>query len=456
MKTQILLASLLLASSVVPLNATAQSAQSKSPQPPTSVPAPNSPGAPASAAAPQMLTLQQAEALAIQNHPQIQAAMYQATAAQAEVTETKSAYYPMAFGSLTGVDAENNSRVAAGALNNPIIYNRYSNGVSVTQFITDFGRTHELVKSSSLHAEAEKENVVTSRADVLLEVDQAYFNTLKAQALLVVAQQTVKERQLVSDQVTELEKNKIKSGLDVSFANVDLAQAQLLLVQAQNNLDASYAELSMALGYGEEKSFKLVENPLPPAPPANFADLLLQAIQNRPELISLRLDANSAHSYALAERDLWFPTVSAAGAAGLTPVGADQLAPRYAAAGFNVNIPLFNGHLFGALRSEADANARAQDQNLRAKQDRIVRDVRTAWLNANSSFQNLSITEQLLSAANQALDLAQSRYKLGLSSIIELSQAQLNQTQAQIVEASAKYDYDNSISVLNYQIGALH
>ena len=76
----------------------------------------------------------------------------------------------------------------------------------------------------------------------------AYFNALKAQAVLQVAQETVKDRQLVSDQVTEMEKNKLKSGLDVSFANVDLAQAQLLLVQAQNDLQASYAELSAALG----------------------------------------------------------------------------------------------------------------------------------------------------------------------------------------------------------------
>jgi outer membrane protein len=406
--------------------------------------------------APQTLTLQDAEKIAIQNHPQIQAATYQALAAKAEVTESKSAYYPMANGSLTGVYAENNSRIAAGALNNPIIYDRYSNGVTVSQLVTDFGRTHELVKSSNLHAQAAQENVTTSRADVLLGVDQAYFGVLRAQALLTVAQETVKDRKLVADQVTELEKNKIKSGLDVSFANVDLSQAQLLLVQAQNDLDASYAQLSMALGYSEQKTFTLSEAPLPPAPPANFSDLLDQAIKNRPELISLRLDANSAHSYALAERDLWYPTLSAAGAAGLTPERVDQLAPRYAAAGFNVNIPLFNGHLFGALRSEADAKARAEDQTLRSEQDQIVRDVRTAWLNANSGFQRLSLTEQLLAAANQALDLAQSRYKLGLSSIIELSQAQLNQTQAEIAEASAKYDYETQISTLNYQIGALH
>ncbi len=410
----------------------------------------------ASAQTAQTLTLQQAEQIAIQNHPRIQAANYLASAAKSQVVEAKSAYYPTVYGSLTGVDSENNSRIAAGALNNPVIYERYANGLTVNQLITDFGRTHELVKSSSYHAKAEEENVVATRADVLAAVDDAYFAVLKAQAVLTVAQQTVKERHLVSDQVTALQQNKIKSGLDVSFANVDLAQAKLLLIQAQNDVESSFAQLSAALGYARERPFQLVEQPLPPAPPADVDQLIQQAMANRPELIGRRFDVDSAHSYATAERDLWFPTLSAAGSAGLTPEGANQLAPRYAAAGFNLNIPIFNGRLFNALHSEATSRSRAEDESLRDLQDRIARDVRTAWLNANSAYQRLDVTNQLLAQSNQALDLASSRYKLGLSSIIELSQAQLNQTQAQIEQASAKYDYEAQLSELNYQIGALH
>jgi outer membrane protein len=403
----------------------------------------------------QKLSLHDAEQIAIQNHPQIQEATYLASAAKAQVTQAKSAYYPTASGSMTAVGAENNSRIAAGALNNPIIYDRYANGLTVNQLVTDFGRTHELVKSSNYHAQAEGENVVTSQADVLLAVDQAYFAVLKAQALLTVAQETVKERQLVADQVTALAQNQIKSGLDVSFAKVDLAEAQLLLIQAQNDLDASYAQLSAALGYADQRKFQLTEQPLPTAPPSDLNALIQEALANRPELISQRLNSQSAHSYATAERDLWFPTISAAGAAGLTPVGADQLALRYAAGGVNVNIPIFNGHLFGALHSEASSRARAEDEGLRDLQDRIVRDVRTTWLNANSAYQRLTVTDQLLAQANLALDLATSRYKLGLSSIVELSQAQLNQTQAQIAQTSARYDYQTQLSVLHYQIGSL-
>jgi outer membrane protein len=410
----------------------------------------------ASAQTDQNLTLSDAEKIAIQNHPKIQAAMYSATAAEAQVTQARSAYYPMAYGSLTGVEAESNSRVAAGGLNNPIIYDRYANGVTVNQLITDFGRTHQLVKSSNFHAQAQQANVVTSRADVLLQVDQAYFSVLKAQAVLTVAEQTVNERQLVADQVRVLEKNKIKSGLDVSFANVGLAQAQLLLIQAQNDLQASFAELSTALGYSDQRTFQLSEEPLPPAPPSDVTGLIQQALKDRPELVSQRFEVNSAQSYTTAERDLWFPTISAVATAGLVPVAQEPLAPRYAAAGFNVNIPLFNGFLYSSLRDEANSRARVQEQHLRDLQNRIVRDVGRAWLGAKSAYQRLAVTDQLLKEANGALDLAQSRYNLGLSSIVELSQAQLNQTQAQIEQASAKYDYAIQISVLNYQFGNLN
>jgi outer membrane protein len=260
----------------------------------------------------------------------------------------------------------------------------------------------------------------------------------------------------VADQVSALAKNQLKSTLDVSFANVNLAQAQLLLVQAQNDLQASYAELSTALGYGDQRTIEPAEEPMPAAPPADFSQLIQQALRDRPELIGQRLDVNSAKSYATAERDLWMPTISAVGTAGLVPYREDELASRYAAAGFNVNIPIFNGHLYGALRNEADARARAQEQYLRDLQNRIIRDVRTSWLTANSGFQRLSLTDQLLQEATQALDLAQTRYKLGLGSIVELSQAQLGITEAQIEQASAKYDYQLQLSALNYQLGALH
>ncbi len=402
------------------------------------------------------LTLKDAEALALRNHPLLQAATFEAEAANQVSREQKSAYYPTAIGSLTGAGAMSNSRIAAGFLNNPIIYNRYSNGLEINQLITDFGRTSNLVASARLGAKAASESAQQTAQDVLLAVNRAYFGVLRGQAVLKVAEETVKARQILADQITTLEKNKLRSLLDVSFAEVDLAQAQLLLVQAQNNEKASYAELATALGLANPQPFDLAEEPLPPAPPADPTDLIVQALQDRPDLSSARFGHEAALRYARAERDLWMPTISATGEAGLTPAYQVPLSDRYAAAGINVNIPVFNGFLFSARHQEANLRAKAADQSMRDLADRISRDVRTAWLDAGTAYQRLAVTAQLLKEATLALDLAQGRYKLGLSSIVELSQAQLNLTQAQIADSSAKYDFQIQSAVLSYQIGQLH
>jgi len=406
-------------------------------------------------APPQQLTLKIAEAMALRNHPLLQAANYDAQAANQVAREQKSAYYPTATGNITGAGAISNSRIAAGYLNNPSVYNRESNGLEVHQLITDFGRTSNLVGSARLGAKAASESAAQTQQDVLLAVNRAYFSVLRAQAVLKVAQETVTNRQVLADQVTTLEKNKLKSMLDVSFAGVNLAQAQLLLVQAQNDQNAATAELANALGLSNSQPFDLDEEPMPAAPPADPTDLIAQALQTRPDLASARFTHDAAIRYARAERDLWMPTVTATGAAGITPAYEAPITDRYAAAGINVSIPIFNGFLFSARHQEANLRAKAVDEGMRDLADRISRDVRTAWLDAGTAYQRLDVTAQLLKQAGLALDLAQGRYKLGLSSIVELSQAQLNLTQAQIADTSARYDFQIQSAVLSYQVGRL-
>ena len=81
--------------------------------------------------------------------------------------------------------------------------------------------------------------------------------------------------------------------------------------------------------------------------------------------------------------------------------------------------------------------------------------MRVAFLDAQNSFERIGLTSQLLDQAQQSLELAQTRYQLGISAIVELSQAQLNLTSAQIAANSAKYDYQSRRSVLDFEIGTL-
>jgi outer membrane protein len=402
------------------------------------------------------LTLEQAEAMAVRNNPDVSEALLNAAAANQVTLEVRSAFFPTVFGSVTGVSALNNSAVAAGALTNSSVYSRLASGVTAGQLISDFGRTSNLTASARLHAEGRADAARATRAQIVLQTDRAYFSALRASAVLRVAKETVAERQTVADQVTALANANLKSGLDVSFAKVNLSDAKLLLLSAQNDLRAAYADLSTALGAREQQQvYELSEPTSLGAPPTEAAPLIQASLQARPDAQSARADYNAAVRFSAAEADLRKPTVSGLATAGVAPEHADQIKDRYVAAGVNMNIPIFNGHLFAARQSEAELRAQAQAQTLRSLENQIAHDVTTAFLNAGTAYERLALTAELVEQAALSLDLAQARYNLGLSSIVELSQAQLNLTSAQIAGSTAKFDYDLQRAVLDYQMGVV-
>jgi outer membrane protein len=412
--------------------------------------------APAGDAQPvQSLTRAQAEALALKKNPQITVARLQALVSYQAVREQRSALLPTAYLNLTGVGSDPGSRITAGALNNSIIFPRAAAGAAVSQLVTDFGRTHNLVASSEFQAKAQDESAAATTADIILAVDQTFFNTLETQALVTVAQQTVAARQTLVDKIQALTDAKLRSDLDLSFAKVDAARARLLLLEAQNNYQASQATLSALLGFNDKQNFQLVEdgattNP----PPLDVLALITEALAQRPEVLALRNEVQSAEKFGHAEHDLWLPNVSALGVVGLAPVRNENLSSWYGAAGVNVSIPLFNGFLFNARAKTADLQTSIDRQKLTDLQDNIARDVRNSWQDSNRAFERLSVTRQLEEQASLALDLAQSRYNLGLSSIVEFSQAELQKTEADISDTDARYQYRLTQIVLAYTIGA--
>jgi len=213
----------------------AQSTRLQTP-PSQAVPAPVTtptppPQIPRQAAGPTVkLNLQDAESLALRNHPQVLAAQHEQQAMGQRVNEAKAAYYPVLTGEMTGSQGNPQARIGAGFLSTSRLFNRIGDGFILNQLITDSGRTPNLVATSRFQATAAQQNYEATRYDVLLRVNEAYFGTLRAQAMVKVAQQTVATRQLIVDQITTLYNNKLRSELDVSFVDVNLSEAQLLLL----------------------------------------------------------------------------------------------------------------------------------------------------------------------------------------------------------------------------------
>jgi outer membrane protein len=408
-------------------------------------------------ATPKNVTLDQAEAIALRQAPLLGRAFFDTQAAQQVTREVRSGLFPQVVGDVVAVGTSGtNIRIgASGGLNNPTILNRQSNGINISQLIFDFGRTQNLTAAAKFEAlsEAQREELV--KAQVLLQVDRSYFNVLKAQALLRVANETASSRQVVYDEIAALTKNKLKSDLDQTYAQAILEQASQLVLQAKNAVEVAYAELSEAMGFHAVQKFSLSDQPPMKFPEGNVGSLVANALQNRPEVVALRDQVLGAQKEAAAAKDARFPRIEALGSLGRTTVGDPGVYGDYAAAGIDVEVPLFTGGLLSARQKEATSRASAEQKSLEQEENQVVEEVNSSWLDTFTALKNIGVAEQLAASASQALELATAQYRAGETSIIELSQAQLNALQAEISAASAKFDYQIDRVELDYQTGTL-
>ena len=405
---------------------------------------------------PQTLTLKEAHEIALKKHPRITVADLKLLAAKQSVRQAQSALLPTITGSLGAAAASRDSaRIVTNTLTSSTVLDRSSASVLVSQLVTDFGRTVHLTRSSKLKAGAEERNVEAVRALLLLQVDGAYFGALEAKSLVEVADDTVKTRRLLRDQIATLTKNQLRSELDASFAEVNYQEALLLESKAQNDLQSSYASLAALLGQPRTASFRLSDSVPRPDLPRSISALMSLAVENRPDLQRLRLEHDSATEFAKAEAALNRPSLSVQGTAGVLPWRDKSLNHDYAAAGFVMNFPFFSGGLNTARRMEAELRMQAAAATLRDEENNAMRDVRLAWLATKNAQERAAITTKLLEQARKSLALAQARYDVGSSSIVELSQAQLSLTSAEITHTNARYEYLIRRSLLDYQTGTL-
>jgi outer membrane protein len=406
------------------------------------------------------ITRSEAECIALKNNPRITASRLLALAAGQVTRQTRAGYLPQVYGAITAAKAEDGSRIGAGALTDSRLYTHAGTGGTLSQLITDFGHTNELVASNKLQQKAEDQTALATEQDVMLAIDQAFYRLLNAQSLLDVARSTVQARADVQGLTQALTKSALKSTLDLNIASADLSQSQLLQLDAENGVSSASAALAEVLAAPANTLYRAVEEGgEPPSPPAtdNVRALNAEAQSQRPDLQALRLDAQAYQKLARADQLQHLPVISALATGGITPVGPDGVfVPHwYASGGVNLSIPIFTGFRIEAQAQEARFRQQATEKQSEELSNTIARDVRVAVLNAETAFRRIGVTDQFRSQTAQALALAQTRYKLGLSSIVELSQAQLQSTQAEVAAVNARYDYLLSLRLLEYAQGQL-
>ncbi len=404
------------------------------------------------------LGLQQATEIALRNHPFVQEATAGLLAAGARTEQARSLYYPQVYANADGAagSARINPRFVtpAGGLLQPNL-SAYTAGVLASQRIYDFGFTQNLVESSLFSERAQEEAVGARQALVLLNLQRSYLNSLKRQRLVRIAEETVRERGIIAGQIETLYRQQLKSKLDWSLVLVELTNAESLLVRTRNDLKSSFAELNRAMGTAGAEDYTLEELAINVHTPRTLSDLVTESLKH-PELKRAKQQTASAEAKKRAMRSQYLPTVSAIASGGYF----DTFDPNrnvttggWWAAGGVVSVPIFTGGLIENQIKEAaaqEAVAQAQSANI---EQALTQQVTNAYLDTITFAQQIKLAEEQVKTAQEALSLSKQRYKLGLGSVIEVTQAEVALTSAQTRLAEAQYDYKISDVTLAYAAG---
>lgn len=404
------------------------------------------------------LGIRDAVETALQQHPVLQVAGANLKAAQARTEQTRSLYYPQIsanFATAAGAGGINPRFVTpAGSMLRENL-GQYAGGVLANQRLFDFGFTSNLVESSERAVHAQEQDVEARRGMVVLNVQRVYFNSLKHRRLVQIAEETIRVRGAVKSQVEALYRQQLKAKLDVDFVHVELANAESALVKAQNGLKASFAELNRAMGLAGPDDY-ILEDIATEVRPLAALETLVERSRSHPELKKAQEQRRSAEAKLTATKRQYFPTINAIASAGDFEVFDTDRRERtggWWAASAVVSLPLFTGFLIENQVAEARAQQVAAAASATEIEQILSQQVTTSYLELMSLAQQIKLNEELVKTAQEALNLARERYKLGLSSVIEVTQSEVSLTATQTRLAEAQYDYKIAEATLSYVAG---
>ena len=420
------------------------------------------------------LSLEEAIRTALQQHPQLERAQAAALTARALTKQNKADRYPQLEASLAQGAGSIRVRSADGAQ----IHTGYGRGFGLSgalpqqnqnmstaglllnQLITDFGyTTHRILASEAIESASEKE-ILTKKAGVILNVQRAYYTCLMQERLVEIAAETLTARKVLRDQIQALYKRQLKSKEDYDLALIQVSDIELAQIKARNDLTQCFTALNNAMGVegGGRYTLERVSIDVAAPPPAEV--LVQDGLRNRPELLGGQDRLQASQELLNAVKALNFGSVSAVGVAAVTQyytahdVGVkDNETFPFWGFGATLRVPLFTGFMITHQVGEATHRKGEAEQELQIIGNEVVLQAIRAYLSQVTAAEQIRLEGERVSLAQDALKLAQERYRLGLASILDLTTATAALFEAKSLLAEAQYVYKSSEAVVAYATG---
>ena len=410
----------------------------------TAAPAPG-----ASPDAPRLLHLDEAVRTAIQNQPQLVQARASASAAEGRVIQARSPLLPQLTpqASWTRSYKALTSTATGGVGTNPnavqcvsTACNSWKFGVAGSQTIFDpstwAGWESEQRTAQSLNAAA-----TATLNNVVLNVRTFYFLARATRDLVWVAQETLKNQTSHQEQVAGFVKVGTRPEIDLALARLNVANARVQLINAQNNDRIAKAQLNQAMGVPQGTDYQVAGDELPPLDvedrPLPF--LFDQALSSRPEIAEFEYARQASGKALDSARWGWSPTLSFSGSYFKAGPELGSLADSWLF-GFGLTWQLFQGGLTVGRTREAEQNLVASTAALSGEQLQIRFDVEQAQATLAGNKESVVAAQDAVDNAREQLRLAEGRYQAGVGTIIELSDAQVQLTNAAAQLVQAQYN----------------
>jgi outer membrane protein len=400
-----------------------------------------------------LLTLDQIVETAIRKNPGITVSQQEAEASRARLTQAKSAYLPQ-VSAVTGY-----SRIS-NWYTNPLTgeeFRRqdddYNAGLSVSQYLYDFGQTNGRVDQSRHSLSASEKNVVKTIADTVRDIKKVYFEVLKRQNLVKVNQESIRIQEEHLNQAKAFYQAGIRPKIDVTKSETEYANSRLTLIRTEYALQSSRFDLENLLGGSPvEGPYALADVPTQTSAEATDVETLVkEACDRRPEITGLKDLIKAAQAQLKSAQAAYWPSITADAGGGW----GNNVYPLqdYWQMGVNLSWPLFTGFRTQGKIAEARAEVDRLTARLRQYELQVLNEVSVAYLGLNATIEAIGTSELGVKQAQENMDLADGRYRNGVGNAIEYSDAELALTQAKSNLVQAAYQYHQQLAELNHAVG---